>query len=193
MASFCQLEKADVNIGFLCCVFSFLKEFNVNAPVSYDDLNKMLSDHQWADPQSPHNEYWRAMKAEQRLFKLAQSLGGRGVEMYRISHENHLAQARAVSYRSGMDYQRQSDATILATVKRQLENCRAKYMTPLDLFKEKLDKHDWYYEFSDDITVYRSGKANEAALMKEAAEAGPEFQAAFSAARIERANNINKG
>lgn len=165
----------------------------MNAPVSYDDLAKMISVHQWADPKDPHNEYWRAMKAEHRLFKLAQSLGGRGVELYRAAHENHLAQSNAVSYRNGMDYQRQNDSNVLAIMKKQLQECREKYMKPIDVFKEKLDKHDWYYDFSDDISVFRAGKANEASLMKEAAEGGPEFQAAFTAARLERANNIRKG
>lgn len=165
----------------------------MNNSLTYEDLVDKLANHMWADPKMSHGQYWRAMKEEQKLFKLAQSLGGRGVELYRTYHDGHIDQLRAHSYRNGMNVQREADMLISDILRKKLKECRDKYMTPLDHFKEKLDNHDWYYEFSDDITVYRAGKANELSLEKEAKEGGPEFVQALSEAMAQRSNNIRKG
>lgn len=196
-ASFSIVSKsADVKVGFYAAFLSF-KEQLMNQPtntsVTYEQLAAMLKAHQWADPAAGHHQYWKAAKAESKLWRLAQSLGGRGVEIYREAHFAHLDAIRQAEYLKGTETHKRIVDPSIAYLKKQLEQTRAKYMTPLDHFKEKLDKHDWYYEFSDDITVYRAGKANEAALEKEAKESGPEFVQALSEACNARVKNITQG
>lgn len=62
----------------------------------------------------------------------------------------------------------------------------------LESYKQALAKHDWYYQYSDDYSVYRKGsqtasaidqalfKCNQAGLKKEAEEIYSEFQERLS-------------
>lgn len=51
-------------------------------------------------------------------------------------------------------------------------------MTTLQSYYDLLSRHDWYYTFSDDGSVYRAGAASEANLRKIADES-PEHRALF--------------
>lgn len=155
-----------------------------NAQITFEQFAEMLDNHTWADPAMAHNDYWKAAKAESKLWRLAQTLAGRGVEMYRQGHFEHLGGIRHAEYDKGAETYKLITDNAIAFLKKQLEETRQKYMTPLDLFKEKLDKHDWYYLYSDDVTVYRSGLAKEEALFKEAKEGGILFIDAFNQAKM---------
>ncbi len=49
-----------------------------------------------------------------------------------------------------------------------------------DSFVQRLAKHDWFYDYSDDINAYRRGKANETQL-KQVASSHPLLKRAFDA------------
>lgn len=48
----------------------------------------------------------------------------------------------------------------------------------LQQYKERLEKHDWYYSFSEDGRIYDSGLAEEKEL-KKLAENNPSFMKAY--------------
>ena len=50
----------------------------------------------------------------------------------------------------------------------------------LEFYRIKLAEHDWFYEFSDDHSVWQSGVAAEARLANAAREGGIEFKRAFN-------------
>ena len=45
----------------------------------------------------------------------------------------------------------------------------------LQEFYDKLEKHDWFYYYSDDRKVYAAGQKNETCIHNEAASKGLEF------------------
>lgn len=56
-------------------------------------------------------------------------------------------------------------------------------MTPLQELFDRLDRHDWYYQMSDDHRCWVAGEADNASLNEMAAKisGGPELKSAFSA------------
>ena len=158
-------------------------------PFTFEQLNDMLNRHTWADPKADHSDYWRAMKSEASLFKVAQSLGGRGVEIFRQAHWAHIEASRQAEYDKAYEASRLGDKRIVDFLKKQLEETRNKYMKPIDFFKEKLEKHDWYYQYSDDINVYRAGKTKEEEINKAMEQGGEEFRRAFNEYRMKKNGN----
>lgn len=49
----------------------------------------------------------------------------------------------------------------------------------LDEFTVELQAHDWFYDWSDDGTVFRKGNANDGRLQNIARTNGPEYARAF--------------
>lgn len=49
-------------------------------------------------------------------------------------------------------------------------------MEELQAFYDKLERHDWFYHYSDDSRTYNAGKDAEIKLKKYAMEKGPEFE-----------------
>lgn len=53
-------------------------------------------------------------------------------------------------------------------------------LAELDTYVQKLNSHDWTYDYSDDMSVYRKGKASEATI-EAGAKADPVLQAVYNA------------
>lgn len=47
-------------------------------------------------------------------------------------------------------------------------------------FKQELARHDWYYNFTDDHSVWKKGIANDRWLRIAAIDGGPEFIRAYN-------------
>lgn len=155
-------------------------------------FTKQLEEHLWSFQTNSYYTLIQAQAEEIDLFKQAQVLGIQGVDEYIYHRDQALEGIRDVAFNRGMERQKSNMQSSIDYLQKKLEETRAKYMKPIDFFKEKLEKHDWYYSFSDDITVYRRGKAAEDALEKEAKEGGPEFQAEWAAACKRRSDNIRR-
>lgn len=151
-----------------------------------------LLEHTWSFQTSSYFQLMEAQSAESELFKRALLLGIQGVDAFNYRRIETLKEIRDTEYERGRKAQEERMQSSVDYYKNKLEETRAMYMKPIDFFNEKLEKHDWYYEFSDDITVYRRGKKAEAELEEAAKEGGPEFVAALSAARQRRRDNIAK-
>lgn len=54
-------------------------------------------------------------------------------------------------------------------------------MMTLKEFYNELEKHDWYYYFSDDMSVDRRGAANRARLLKVAEDGGEAYKKLWDA------------
>lgn len=52
-------------------------------------------------------------------------------------------------------------------------------MEELQAFYDKLERHDWFYHYSDDSRAYGAGQDSERKLKKEAAEKGVDFEILF--------------
>lgn len=64
----------------------------------------------------------------------------------------------------------------------------AEEIAALDAFKEKLERHDWFYYFSDDGRVYNAGEAASKALVNETKNGPIEFKRAYNQAHAKRFN-----
>lgn len=58
----------------------------------------------------------------------------------------------------------------------------------LDEYKQQLEKHDWFYAFSDSHYVWQKGMMREKQLMHIAETQGNEFKKAFNEAHAKRFN-----
>ena len=153
-------------------------------------FTEKLEEHLWSFMAVSYHDLTTAQAAEVELFKEAQHLGIQGVDEFVYHRGLVLDTMTTAAYHRGYDAQKKLSDDYVEHLRKQLEETRQKYMKPIDFFKEKLEKHDWYYDFSDDIAVYRRGKAAEKKKKKEAKELGSEFEAAFNEAHQRVVNNI---
>lgn len=56
----------------------------------------------------------------------------------------------------------------------------------LEAFKQKLERHDWFFYFSDDSRVYNAGEATSKALVNETKNGPIEFKKAYNEAHKKR-------
>lgn len=55
----------------------------------------------------------------------------------------------------------------------------------LQAFYDRLERHDWYYDWSDDNSVWRRGRA-EATALKAISQQSPEHMALFTAYSVHK-------
>jgi hypothetical protein len=155
-------------------------------------FRKELEEHVWSFQTDSYHTLVESHNKEIEFFKTAMRLGIQGVDEFVYARDEAMRQITRAEFDRGVAWQKSIDQNSIDYLKKQLEETQNKYMTPLDFFKEKLERHDWYYSFSDDMSVYRRGAAAEEALLKEANELGPEFEKAFQDKRnaiVERIRN----
>lgn len=62
----------------------------------------------------------------------------------------------------------------------------------LEEFRQALEGHDWYYDWSDDGRAYRAGRDNQERLVGIARSGGREFMRAFNAAQKNHIGRLAK-
>jgi hypothetical protein len=133
-----------------------------------------LEKHQWSNFTNSYCDFCTRFKEEDRLFARAMQLGPRGVDAFHQAREEMI---------SGIVHAavRQAQQNTAEMYKQRIAEMREKFMRPIDHFKEKLDRHDWTYEYSDDNKSWKAAAANENLLIAEALAGGDEFIEAFKA------------
>lgn len=150
-----------------------------------DRLNDDLAKHKWSFTQKNFRDYIQAVRLEERFFATAMSMrmfGPEAVESVAIAQTNAaVVHANAVARNDPYSETKRLENKI-EYLEKKLKETREQYMKPVDFYKEKLERHDWFYDYSDDRGVYQRGNEREQALRKEAEEGGPEFKAAWQEA-----------
>lgn len=133
-----------------------------------------LEKHQWSNFTNSYGDFCTRFKEEDRLFARAMQLGPRGVDAFHQAREEMITGIVQAAVR-------QAQQNTAEMYKQRIAEMREKFMRPIDHFKEKLDRHDWTYEYSDDNKSWRAAAANEDLLIADALAGGDEFIEAFKA------------
>jgi hypothetical protein len=117
-----------------------------------------------------------ALKKEPEFARRAELLGKQGIDLHRWAikrkHELQLRQTLKAEMQPELDRLRRD----IESQKAEILRVKMKYMRPVDLFEAELERHDWFYDYSDDNNTYRAGKAAEKRLLQTAKEGGVDFQ-----------------
>lgn len=148
-----------------------------------DEFREEVANHRWSFFADSFYCFIESTKEEADLWRRAQLLGMDGVRIY-ISYcqgaINTTATRRteeAVQYHSEIN-------------RKAWEALYEEF--PIIAYANKVKSHDWYFEFSDDSSVWRAGKKNEEALIKEAKEKGPEYEAIFKKYAYANKRDVSK-
>jgi hypothetical protein len=135
----------------------------VRAPIeSFDDFMNVLRAHVWSHSCNNHRDYIKAVKKEDELFSRAMQQNIPGLDAFRqVKEDSIMAIVNAAL--------RQAERTWVDHYQGRIDKLRARYMTPLDIYKERLEQHDWHYDYSDDVRVYKAGTLAQHQLVLEAA------------------------
>jgi hypothetical protein len=148
--------------------------------VQYEaDLNQFNEDlwaHVWSFQCDNYADYMTALKKEPEFGRRAEMLGKQGVDLHRWAikrkHELHVRQTLKAEMQPELDRLRSE----IESQKAEILRVKMKYMRPVDLFEAELERHDWFYDYSDDNNTYRAGKTAEKRLLQTAKEGGVDFQ-----------------
>lgn len=127
----------------------------------FEEFVQALYNHHWSHGSDNYRDYIRAVKKEDELFARAMQHAIPGLDAFRAIKEESLMTIVSAAVR-------QAEQDLTSRFQARIDNLRAKYMSPLDVYKEKLEQHDWLYSGSDDNGVYRRGVESEHALVLEA-------------------------
>jgi hypothetical protein len=155
------------------------------APQQIDTLEALieaLKKHRWVFETDTLYDLFQSAQEEANLFKAARHHGLQGILEY-IEHQDLAMDERAQSACRLMEDRYVNKLNRLRQYYEAKFKDLRRFMTPLDLFKEKLENHDWYYDFSLDPEIYRTGRDREEQLRIEALNGGMEFQQAFTEAK----------
>jgi hypothetical protein len=143
------------------------------------DLNQFNEDlwaHTWSFQCDNYADYMLALKKEPEFARRAELLGKQGVDLHRWAikrkQELQLRQVVKAEFQVEVDRLRQE----IERQKGEVLRVKQKYMRPVDEFEAELERHDWFYDYSDDNNTYRAGKAAEKRLLQIAKEGGVDFQ-----------------
>lgn len=142
-------------------------------------LRLHLKHRTWTFATDNYRDFLILQEEEADLFALASKLGMLGVKSYIDAQRD--AMDDLVRPQVG-EQVRRSDANwreVVEGLRKQVADVKQKYMRPVDLYKEQLDRHDWFYDYSDSASVARAGRTSQAALIKAANEGGKELQDAL--------------
>ena len=146
------------------------------------DLNSLrlhLEHRSWTFQADNYRDFLILQEEEADLFALATKLGMLGVKSY--IDAQRAAMDDLIRPQIGEEVRR-NDANwreVVEALRKQVEEVKQKYMTPVDLFKEELDKHDWWTDSSDSLSVYKAGEASLKKLLQKAKQGGYDFQCAI--------------
>lgn len=162
------------------------KEKKFHAPaMSLSDFKKALRDITWVTDVDPATgsfyQLAQAMKAQTDMYYTA----------YRLGHEYMLAwydhQVNAIKDKINKSVNIVRDQT--------LTDVKTKYITgdeEFDTFAERVRQLDFFYEYSDDPVVYRTGKANYENLEEIAKERGGIYLKFFIYYSTSHNKNLNE-
>lgn len=147
------------------------------------DLNSLrihLEHRSWTFQTNNYRDFLILQEEEKDLFVWANKLGIQGVTAYidaqREALDDTLRErvARAVKqnesgWKSRVDF-----------LEKRVEELRTK-LPAVERYKEELERHDWFYSYSDDGSVWRNGDRRRKELIQMAKEGGKELQDALVA------------
>lgn len=139
-----------------------------------DQFIAALEHHKWSNFTNSYGDFCERFKEEDKLFARAMQLGPRGVDAFRQAREEMIESIVHLAVRNAQ----QNTADLY---KKRIEELRTKFMRPIDFFQEKLDRHDWTYEYKDSSKSWRADAEAEDKLIEEALAGGEEFIEAFKA------------
>lgn len=119
-------------------------------------------------------DYVRLNKERMRYFNMAMRLNAQAMLDFREWDDHGRMRAERDSRTNWESYQQTLE--LYRNARKELRELRLKY-EPLAVLREDLEKHDWYFRYSDDPSVYKNAKAREDELAKRVKELGPEAQA----------------
>lgn len=165
--------------------------------LTLDQLTQMLENHMWPFQAENYANLHSSVQRTHELFRLAQTLSMKGVSTFHYAQHNAIQLLRDESYDIGYKRGRETGEAQINYLLQALEETRQKYMKPVDFFKEKLERHDWYWQYSDDGNVARNASRREDEIIAEA-KTNPEFQKALDEKRAalreaERKQEIQNG
>lgn len=129
--------------------------------LTLDQFHELLINHKWSFQTDSFAEFVKAQRAERDFFDIA--MRG-GVDYIRAISNVQIApikQMESASYQEAMAKAEKSYAEKAATGDEEF-----------DAYRERLNYHDWHFDYSDDIKVWRRGNEAHKALMDIAKEKG---------------------
>lgn len=124
-----------------------------------------------------YHEFSEAMlRGDTKLYEEAALHGREGVDMLidvmrREIHRRYTAPALADMK---ADFEHRTNI-----LRDQIKELRDRFFQPVDYYREELEKHDWYYRYSDQASTYNHWDDNRAQLLAKAVVHGEVFQKAY--------------
>lgn len=136
-----------------------------------NELDKEMESHLWSHDTKNYRDYVNAVKREDQFFARAVQLGVPGMDIFRAAKAASIKEKidQALDYHLGLNQEH---------FDQRVAGLRQRYMSPLDVFKEKLVNHDWSFGDADHL-AWRRGAIQQHLLIKEAIEGGEVYVTAF--------------
>jgi len=149
-----------------------------------DQFQQRIKQHTWSFTGMIRNfrDFIKAVQFEERLIFEAISMkmyGTEAVETYYHEQQRVLNQIVDERVEKRLAESEEGLRQRIEKLEERLEETRQKYMRPIDVFKEKLELHDWFYHYIDNTASYLHWDEREKALLKEVEEGGEEFKQAW--------------
>jgi hypothetical protein len=140
------------------------------------DLSEDLHQHEWSHMTNNYRDYIQSVKAESNLFSRAMSLGPLGVDTFRRVKEDSIRSLINTAAHQAAKTERDKGQEALQKQKAAFEAILTAEQKELMAFREKLERHDWWYDYIDETAKWRGHDEHHKALLKEARLCGKAFE-----------------
>ena len=136
------------------------------------EYQQSLDAHQWSNFTNTYVDFITQFKEENRLLARGIQLGPAGFHAFREAREAMIMSIVDTAVQ-------QAQQSTAEYYKKEIAELRARYVKPIDTFREDLDKHDWTYEYIEENQKWSKWAENEDQLIRRAILGGEEFIQAF--------------
>jgi hypothetical protein len=143
---------------------------------SFEDFTTDLYAHVWAHTTNNYGDFIQQTKAEDRLFSRAMSQSLRGLDTFRRAKEDSIRSLINTAVHQAVNTERTKTQEKMAKMKADYEAIMTPEQKELMEFRESLERHDWWYDYTDDRVVWNNADSRHKALLKEAREKGKPFE-----------------
>jgi hypothetical protein len=146
---------------------------------SFEDFIDALYAHVWAHTTNNYGDFIQQTKAEDRLFSRAMSQSLRGLDAFRRVKEDSIRSLISTAVHQAINTERAKSQEQLTKQKADYEAILTPEQKQLMAFRQRLESHDWWYDYIDDGKLWRSHNDHHKLLLKEAREQGKVFEEMF--------------
>jgi hypothetical protein len=145
-----------------------------------------LQQHVWSFQTGSFYDFDRTVKKERDLYADAVRLGMDGVMTFVQEQMEAIENFTRPAVEQAYNRAKEGSVNQIAYLEKALEETRQKYMKPIDFFKEKIDRYDFWWDMSDDGGVLRAGQASLDSIEADIKKHGAEFAKVWSDYRAEQ-------